>query len=146
VIEDIPAVENKGGLDHGIMDFLIVQMPVKIPFRDDGNRMGTGGSLVGIFDKMDFPGIGILQIDPGILQGFGVRDHDLGIFFQQPPGNRHRRRLTRISRVGLERKPEKAYPLVGQGVEHGMDHVPKKAILLVFIDPDDPLQIIGFFV
>src|SRR5687767_4112826 len=39
VIKEIPSIEDKGGLDHGIVNSFIVQLSILRPFCENGNRM-----------------------------------------------------------------------------------------------------------
>src|SRR5918996_3038834 len=85
VIEKVAAVEKKGGTLHRPQNPLVIQILVELPVCEEGHRMSTFRGAVRVVLKAD-TFLDIVQVLPSIVQGFGVGDHHLGAFFQQPSG------------------------------------------------------------
>ena len=107
--------------------------------------MTARGGFIGILDVAD-ASPNVLQIDGGVLQGLRVGDDHLGLFLQQSPGDEKGRALPCVARVGLEGEAQQADLFGGQRVEHGFEHRHRETVLLVFVDFDDALPVIGHLV
>ena len=105
VIQDVSAVEDEGRLDHEIVDFPVVELPVEAPLRHHGDGVAAADGLIGILHVGNAP-LHVGEILPGACERLRVRDDDLGVLLQEPAGDVDRRALPRVARVGLEGKAE----------------------------------------
>jgi len=81
VIEDISSVEDKGGLDHGVIDSFIIQLNIERPFREDGNCMSIFCRCIGIRLK-GYTFCQFSQVHARIFERVWIGDDDVGAFFQ----------------------------------------------------------------
>ena len=118
VIQDVPAVEDKGGFGHAIKNLLEIEITVQVPLGQEGDGMAAFRGAGWILDIMDLT-LDSCQVGAGVFQGLRVGDDDFGLFLEKPPGDEDRGALPGIARVRLEGEAPQADPLPGQGVEHG---------------------------
>ncbi len=95
----------------------------------------------GVFDVTD-PARRPGKVHAGVFQCLRIGDNHLGPLLEEPPGNEDRGTFPGVARVRLEGETPQADPFPGQGIEHGPQHVPDEALLLVVVDLHDALPVI----
>ncbi len=144
MIDDVAAVEQEGGFDHGFVDFPVIQLPVGLPIRHDSQRVAAFRRPIGVFDIADLSFF-MRQIGLGIGKRLGIGNDHFGMLRQQFSCDVDGRAFARVAGVGFEGKPQDADFFPGQRVEHGSQDIGDEPVLLVFIDFDDAFPVGGHF-
>ncbi len=144
MIEEIPPIEDKGGLDHRLINSFVVQLRILRPFRENGNRMGIPGSSIRVRLIGDLVSQ-VLQVLACIIQGIGIGHHDIRFLLKQGAADCQGGRLARVAGVGFKGSAKQRNAFACHCVEHGGDHIGRKARLLVLIHEHDLFPVSGHF-
>ncbi|KAH0468099.1 hypothetical protein IEQ34_003132 [Dendrobium chrysotoxum] len=159
-IDHIAAVEQKGWLMHAIINLLKIQILELIPLGQDTDSMSSLGSFIGIpgdnhlCESSRAQWLKVNWMVPIelvhskitlnlILCHLGIIDADRCLIAKQTFADIYGGSLPRITCVFLERKTEHSNFFSRNSVKHGGDHPVHKSALLIVIDLDDLLPVIG---
>ncbi|GJN23258.1 hypothetical protein PR202_gb10892 [Eleusine coracana subsp. coracana] len=159
-VHDIAAVKHEGGLLHVVEDLLVVQGLELVPLSQDAQTVGALGGLIRVPDAAHLlhgGGARRLQVHRVVpvelvhcqvpldlvLSHLGVVDADLGLVTQKTLAHVDGRGLSGVTSVLLEGKAKDGDLLASHGVEHGRHHAVDETALLVVVDLDHLLPVVG---
>src|SRR5438132_4133733 len=99
-VVDVAAIDDDG-VAHQLLDPRHVQLPELVPFRDEDERVSTGGHRIRVLQILD-----LRKQDPGSLDRRRVIGTDLGARREQDLRDVDARRLAHVVGVGLEGEAE----------------------------------------
>ncbi|TVU44955.1 hypothetical protein EJB05_04419, partial [Eragrostis curvula] len=159
-VDDVAAIEDEGWLLHVVEELLVVQGLELVPLGQDAQTVGALGGLVRVPDAAHLlhrSGARRLQVHRVVpvelvhgqvpldlvLRHLGVVDADLGLVTQETLADVDGRGLPGVTGVLLEGEAEDGDLLAGHGVEHGGHDAVDEAALLVVVDLDHLLPVVG---
>jgi hypothetical protein len=159
-VDDVAAVEDEGGLLHVVEDLLVVQGLELVPLGQDAQPVGALGGLVRVphaahllhsrrARRLQVHRVVPVELVHGqvpldlVLRHLGVVDADLGLITQQALADIDGRGLPGVAGVLLESEAEDGDLLAGDGVEHGRHDAVHEPALLVVVDLDHLLPVVG---
>mmetsp|Transcript_18080 Transcript_18080/g.33015 ORF Transcript_18080/g.33015 Transcript_18080/m.33015 type:complete len:264 (-) Transcript_18080:732-1523(-) len=159
VVENVASVEDEGRFGHLLKQLLVVVRFELVPLRHHADGMCVFGSVVGVpLSTQITEGTSLGFAEVGIIPGELGRAHiavdlvggDLGVIdtamrsiiheaFAHVDGGG----FARVSRVLLEGEAIDGELLPRDRVEHGRDDALNEALLLVVVDVDDLIPVVG---
>lgn len=74
MVKNIPSIKDKGRFCHGLVNLLIIEIPIYIPLSHNSYCIAASSRLIRICYKAYFS-VYPLQVDPGIPQGLWVSNY-----------------------------------------------------------------------
>mmetsp|Transcript_1111 Transcript_1111/g.2346 ORF Transcript_1111/g.2346 Transcript_1111/m.2346 type:complete len:283 (+) Transcript_1111:206-1054(+) len=156
MVQDVASIKAKCRLGHGLKNTLVIQFLELIPLRQDGKCMRPltcrvdirCGRNSGFQSRMCFLAhvTRVVHFQPHILPPhLRIVHMDFGLLQDKIANNEQGRSFANVAGVLLKRKSKNGNLLASNGVEHGVNHLLREALLLVVVHKNDLVPILSTF-